>query len=337
MTKLILSLDGGGVRGAATTEFLSQVEKELQRHGKNLRDEVDFFAGTSAGGTIALALATTNKSVAEINELHGEATANTLFSKSSFWPFIPGIFRPKYKRSGKLEVLQQILGSALLGDVPDEKEALIVSYGVHSRAPVVIKSTEPKHRNLVCTQIVDATSAAPSFFPTADMRINGENAWLIDGGVIANNPAMCAIAEARRCFNTLIDDMRVLSIGTGHRTEPVNGKASQKWGAIQWAVKGQIMDILSDERIVAYQAQTITKSGSYIRVDSELLPQPGMSNPPEQSMDCVTSDNIQRIRDMGRIWFDRYGEQVVQLILNQYDGPSLGRIDHQTGQPISIV
>ncbi|WP_419812257.1 patatin-like phospholipase family protein [Bacterioplanoides sp.] len=339
MSKLILSLDGGGVRGAATTQFLTQVERELKRYNKSLRDEVDFFAGTSAGGTIALALATTDKSLAEIDELHGDTTASILFTKNGgfFSRLLPGILTPRYKRSGKLEVLNQILGDATLGNVADNKEALVVTYDVQSRTPIVIKSTDAQHRELLCTQIVDATSAAPTYFPTADLHIKGQDTWSIDGGVVANNPTMCAIAEARKHFRTPLDQMRVISVGTGHRTQPVNGRASQRWGAIQWAVKGQILDILSDERIVAYQAQTITRPGSYIRVDSELSPQPGMPSPPEQALDDVDPDNIRRIRDMGKFWFDRYGEQVVSLILNQYQGPSLGRIDVQTGLPLVIA
>ncbi|MCH2041783.1 MAG: patatin-like phospholipase family protein [Saccharospirillaceae bacterium] len=336
MTKLILSLDGGGVRGAATTEFLTRVEKELKREGRNLRDEVDFFAGTSAGGTIALALATTDKSMEEIDELHGGHTAQTLFSKSSRWPFVPGILRPKYTRAGKLDVLNQILGDAYLGDVRSDKAALVVTYGIHNRKPLVIKSTNAAHRSMSCRQVVDATSAAPTYFPTAELNINNQQAWLIDGGVIANNPTMCAIAEAKRWFQTAVDDLRVLSIGTGYLTEPLNGKVSQKWGAIQWALKGQIIDILSDQRIAAYQALTLCKPGNYIRVNSELVKQPGLANPPVQAMDCVTSENIQRIRDLGKFWFDQYGEQTVQLILNQYQGPSLDYIDPVSGKPIHV-
>lgn len=335
MSKLILSLDGGGVRGAAITQFLTQVERELKRYNKNLRDEVDFFAGTSAGGTIALALATTNKSMEEIDELHGGHTAKTLFSKSSRWPVIPGILRPEYNHAGKLQVLNQILGDARLGDVAAGKEALVVTYGIHNRKPVVIKTTKAAHRSIPCLQAVDATSAAPTYFPTAELDINDQNAWLIDGGVIANNPTMCAIAEAKKQFQTPVDDLRVLSVGTGYLTEPLNGKASQKWGAIQWVLKGKILDILSDQRIAAYQALTLCKPGSYIRVNSELVQQPGLANPPVQAMDCVTPENIQRIRDLGKFWFDRYGEQVVQLILNQYQGPSLDYIDPATGKPIS--
>lgn len=333
MSKLILSLDGGGVRGAAITEFLTLVEKQLKHRGKILRDEVDFFAGTSAGGTIALALATTDKSIEEIDDLHGGNSAEQLFSKSSFWPLVPGIFRPKYSRNGKLDVLRQILGDATLDDIAADKEALVVSYGVHDRKPMVIKSTHASHRQLSCLQAVDATSAAPTYFPTADVVIDHSSAWLIDGGVIANNPTMCAIAEAKKHFATPVDDLRVVSVGTGYLTEPVNGRASQKWGAIQWALKGNILDILSDQRIAAYQALTLCKPGNYIRVNSELRSQPGMAKPPEQAMDCVTPENIRRIRDMGKFWFDRYGEQVVALICDEYHGPSMDHINPQTGQP----
>ena len=54
-------------------------------------------------------------------------------------------------------------------------------------------------------------------------------------------------------------------------------------------------------------------------------------------MDCVTPDNIARIRDMGKFWFDQYGEAVVALILDQYQGPSLGRIDARSGKPTSLT
>ena len=46
MSKLILSLDGGGIRGAATTQFLSHIEEELAHQNSSIRDYVDFYAGT---------------------------------------------------------------------------------------------------------------------------------------------------------------------------------------------------------------------------------------------------------------------------------------------------
>ena len=85
MPKLILSLDGGGVRGAATTQFLSKVEEQLQLKGRSIRDCVDFYAGTSTGSIIALALATTDMTMDEINELYNYETAQKIFTDNKGW------------------------------------------------------------------------------------------------------------------------------------------------------------------------------------------------------------------------------------------------------------
>jgi patatin-like phospholipase/acyl hydrolase len=50
----ILSLDGGGVRGAFVTGFLAEIERKL---GRPVADHFDLLAGTSTGGIIAMGLA----------------------------------------------------------------------------------------------------------------------------------------------------------------------------------------------------------------------------------------------------------------------------------------
>ncbi|HTB63147.1 MAG TPA: patatin-like phospholipase family protein, partial [Opitutales bacterium] len=59
--KRILALDGGGIRGVFSLQILKRIE-EIFRQEKNnpklvLRDEFDFFAGTSTGAIIATFLA----------------------------------------------------------------------------------------------------------------------------------------------------------------------------------------------------------------------------------------------------------------------------------------
>ncbi len=56
----------------------------------------------------------------------------------------------------------------------------------------------------------------------------------IDGGVTANNPSACAVAEALRSGYAL-DDITVLSIGTGDRTRIIPFEKAHHWGLIQWA------------------------------------------------------------------------------------------------------
>ncbi len=339
MTKVILSLDGGGIRGAATTQFLNHVETVLNKeHNTSIRDCVDFYAGTSTGSIIALALATTDLPVSDINELYNYQNAKHIFAEHKGWFDVDGINAPKYEASGKTKLLKANMGNAKVGDVPNDKHVLAVTYGIERRKPEVIKSTKAKHRKLFSYKVADSSSAAPTYFPTKEMDIGGaaEEFWLIDGGVTANNPTMCAIAEAKHAWGDLpVDQMRILSVGTGYRTRKLNGPDSRKWGAIQWFSKGHILDILTDERVVAYQTLAITKPGSCIRVNTDMKPQPGLPNPPDDAMDDISKKNIKRLKEMGDFWFEAYGNDVVSLLLNTYAGPSLDRIDTETGKPIS--
>ena len=344
MRKLILSLDGGGIRGAATTQFLALVDSELQaRYRTTLRDQVDLFAGMSTGSIIALALATTRLSMKEIDALYDVEMAEKIFEENKGLFEIDGVNAPKYEASGKTEILKQKLGpETKIGDVKDGKHVLVVTYSVEKRKPIVIKSTKNNHVNLNAYQIADASSAAPTYFPTIEVDIAPDaldgTHWLIDGGVIANNPTMCALSEARRVWrDTKLDDFRVLSVGTGRMTRKVNGRASRKWGSAGWFAQGQILDILTDESIVGYQAGNMLADGTYIRVNSELKEQPGLAVAPDDSMDDVGQGNIRKLRALGEFWFSRYGAAAVELLVDQYVGPSLDRIDPILGNPIEVV
>ncbi len=338
MSKVILSLDGGGIRGAATAQFLTKIEQVLQtNHGKSIRDCVDFYAGTSTGSIIALALATTKMTMAEISGLYNYEMAQQIFTENRGLFEIDGINAPKFEAAGKTEVLRASFGEAKIKDIPDGKHVLAVTYAIEKRKPVVIKSTKEDYLERYSYQVADASSAAPTFFPTKELELPPEQDefWLIDGGVIANNPTMCAIAEAKRAWpGVSISEMRVLSIGTGFMTKKINGPASKKWGGLQWMTQGKIIEVLSDERIVAYQSMVILDNGKYIRVNAKLKPQPGLPKAPDDAMDDVSKTNIKRLKELGEFWFKQYGTATVDLLLGTYDGPSLDRIDPNTGEPI---
>ncbi len=337
MSKLILSLDGGGIRGAATTQFLAHIEDKLKSdHRKSLRDCVHFYAGTSTGCIIALALATTDMTMADINNLYSYPNAKKIFSENKGWFEFDGINAPKYEADGKARILKQKFGTNKLSSVPRNKHVLAVTYAIERRKPEVIKSTDTTHRKLLAWQVADASSAAPTYFPTKELAMHGvEDAyWLVDGGVTANNPTMCVVAEAIKAWpGTSIQDLRVLSVGTGYRTRKINGPESQNWGALEWFTKGHILDVLTDERVVSYQAYTILPPGQYIRVNAEMKEQTGLPNPPDDAMDDFSQSNIRKLKEMGDFWFKHYGDAVVELLLDKYQGPSLDRIEAETGEP----
>lgn len=340
MSKMILSLDGGGIRGAASAKFLELVEQRLVEEGTSLRERVDFYAGTSTGSLIALALATTDLSMSDISKLYNYETATHIFVRRCWMlPFLGGYFSPKYKAAGKTETLKRHLGEAKLEDVGTSKHVLAVSYDLGKRKPDVIKSTDDEQRKLFSWQVADVSSAAPTYFPTRDLREGkGQDEWLVDGGVTANNPTMCVIAEAKRAWpNVSIDEMRVLSVGTGYRSKPIDGPASRSWGGIQWFTRGHILDVLTDERVVAYQAITLMKQGTYIRVDANMVKHKGLPNPPDDEMDDINPANIEKLRAMGKWWFEHYGAHAVDLLLGRYTGPSLDRIEVESGAPRPFV
>ncbi len=106
--KRILALDGGGVRGALTLQFLARIEAELRvRAGTGdhfrLSDYFDPIAGTSTGAIIATCLAL-GQSVAEIADRY-RTLARKVFRRP-FWRL--GILGPKFSAKH----LRQELASA---------------------------------------------------------------------------------------------------------------------------------------------------------------------------------------------------------------------------------
>ena len=89
----------------------------------------------------------------------------------------------------------------------------------------------------------------------------------IDGGVAANNPTACAIAEALRLGHE-VKDISVLSIGTGSFSREIALKSAQEWGAAQWALP--VIDVIFDASsdINDYIAKQIVER--YLRLQFKL-------------------------------------------------------------------
>ncbi len=288
----VLSLDGGGIRGAATAQFLNRLEASLD--GKSLFDTFDLFAGTSTGGIIAGVIGLLQKSGAELPDLYDYKNANRIMNKS-LWDRMAGFAQaePRYDGTGKIDVLTEYFGDRNLNEA--QKPVLVVAYDVENRKSDVLKSNGGKVVKAV--DALNATSAAPLYFPTAKVAGDGEKVrWLIDGGVIANNPAMCAYAEAKKLWPD--DEIRMLSVGTGSINRPIDGKASQDYGALGW-INHDLMGITMDESVVEYQAQVILGK-NYLRVNSELI---GVKD----DMDDVSQKNIDDLKGLGDRWFTEFG------------------------------
>jgi len=101
----ILSLIGGGIRGAFITSFLKTLEDKL---GRRLADSFDLIAGTSTGGIIAAGLAA-GMTAADMQEFYERYGAKIFTPRPRYKP--TGISKFVYPVANKL--LRKKLGSDL--------------------------------------------------------------------------------------------------------------------------------------------------------------------------------------------------------------------------------
>lgn len=280
---------------------------------------IDFFAGTSTGSIIALGLAASGLKPDQLVELYNSENGSQIMPKSP-WDKVMDIYqdRPKYDGEGKRRLLEKHLGSVTSLDSARKKgkHLLVTAYDVESRKPMVLTTTKARHHSLLAYQVADCSSAAPCYFPTRPLWIShrGESHahWLIDGGVVANDPSMTALSYAMQHYeNHKLDQFRLISVGTGTLTRPIPGDKSKSFGVLEW-MKHDLLGIFADEHLTEKQARALLGK-KYLRVNS-IMDRAHMMRPPSDAMDDTSPENIERLLAMGDLWFERFGQQVIDLI-----------------------
>jgi len=306
MKTKILSLDGGGMRGLISLRTLMFVENWLQeKYGSDTRlaDHFDLIAGTSTGGIIASLLTYKKKryTVNQIRNLYVELGQSVF--KRNIWRklfSLFGLIKSKYSHKR----LNLVLNSLFENTTIDELEkVLITSYDIKHRKAVFFSSKDAKWNNIKnfkVKRVLRATSAAPTFFPpTRISSVSKSNVKdMIDGGMFANNPALCAYAEARNKFpdHPTASEMCLLSLGTGESTKAYSYKKAKSWGMARWLIP--ILDIFmsSSSEVVDYQLDMIfsadDKQDNYLRIN-------GSIDHADESMDNASSENISNLEKDG--------------------------------------
>lgn len=177
----------------------------------------------------------------------------------------------KYDAAVLEEVLDRYLGDARVSRAV--APLLLTSYELETRTPYLVKSwraaAEPD-RDLLMREAARATSAAPSYFEPALVQppTGGPRLSLIDGGVFATNPAMCAYAEAARMAPG--EPVRLVSLGTGRLIRPIRHAAASGWGSAQWT--RPVIDVVFDSvsETVDYQLAQLLDSDHYQRLQLTL-------------------------------------------------------------------
>jgi hypothetical protein len=264
----ILSLDGGGIRGLLSAQVLVQLAKALGRSGQEFAETFHMIAGTSTGGIMAAGLCAPGQKKHRPSDLVSlyRDQGPKIFDKSWFSGILNpiGIRDETYSADALEEILRGRLGDSLLDEAGPE--LLVTSYDIERSRVMIFKSWRARlaaKYNYRLRDVARATSAAPTYFEPAlvysrdeKLSIEERRSALVDGGVFANNPAMCAWSEARRIYPNA-ESILLLSIGTGGRAQPIPYGRARGWGKVGWATR--ISDLLMDgvADTVDYQLATL--------------------------------------------------------------------------------
>ena len=295
----ILSLDGGGIRGVLTAQMLINLEEKIKMP---LSEYFDLVAGTSTGSILAAAnsIGMPSEKIVNMYRTQGKIVFPYQSSwDSKRWPTLVkyGPFGPKFSDNGLLEVLQNVFGDKTLADVKDLK-LLIPSYNTNTLKPIMFKSWRDNFASVPLWEACVCSASAPTFFPPHRLEVNGKVYSAIDGGLAANNPTVCALAEALRLGHSL-SEIEIISVGTGDATRTVEWEAARNWGALQWISKGQLLRLMTESPSDAsdYIARQIIKDESrYVRLQFPLNRQLTAKRLSDD-MDDASEENINNLID----------------------------------------
>jgi uncharacterized protein len=228
----ILSLDGGGIRGAYAASILTDIEAEITG-GEPIADYFDAIAGTSTGGIIALGLGL-KKPAAAIKQLyieHGNRVFPEFWSRHPRLKFLRQCFRVLHDQRVLELLLYETFGDATLGQ---SSARLVIPAFLGPETQIAVLKTDHHHdfkkdHLMAAWEAARATSAAPTFFPGHA----GDDYVFLDGGVWANNPIMAVVIDALSAYDVSRDQIEIFSIGTGNAPYAI-GKFAVRGGFFRW-------------------------------------------------------------------------------------------------------
>jgi hypothetical protein len=291
----ILSIDGGGIRGLIPASLLSNFEKSL---GMSISKCFHMVAGTSTGGIIACGLTQPKNSlsaakVVDFYKTHGQSIFESKYGIAA--GAVGSIYEAAPLEKAISEVLNGTISEVVANDL------LVTAYDIETRAPHIFKSwkgQESKADNYKIKDVARATSAAPTYFPPARIFNQSNKAFsLVDGGVYANNPAMCAYVAARRLYPTA-DQYLIVSIGTGKLRNPFPYDDAKDWGFVGWAqpLLSMMFDGVSDT--IDYELSQLGPEVASFRFQADLA-----RIKASEAMDNVTDENLAALISAGDdIW-----------------------------------
>lgn len=301
----ILAIDGGGIKGLIPALILEELEKRLDGRGvkKGLHKLFNLMAGTSTGSIIVLGLAAggTNRreaayTISDIRSIY-EMRGREIFPPARFHSIraITQVWTEKYDHKPLDATLEYYFGDRTLQDALTN--VLVTAFDTEHTRPFLFKNrpADDDEYNFYMKDAARASSAAPTILelPFIHAVDKPEKSFsLIDGGIFANNPAMCAFIEAQKLYPRA-KKFVILSLGTGRAERGYSYKEVKDWGYIDWVrpSKGTPlfrMIMRGQSECVAYQLSKMDEV-EYIRIN-------GILKGGNELMDDAGEGNIRELK-----------------------------------------
>ena len=269
----ILSIDGGGLRGVLSVRMLKTIESQHP----GFLDQVDMFAGNSAGSIIAAGLAT-GSTLDNLESLFVERGPGIF--KVRFLAWIP-FFWAKYGHKRKEQEFADLYQESTMKSVRESngKNLFIATFLLDSDQDPEEEKDERRSwkakfyhnlpnldesstfESLSVTELVMKSTAPPTYFAIRDHHV--------DGALVANNPSLCAYSEVRNWLKSearksspqdehpeIDTEVVVLRIGSGEPSQYITSKSGD-WGYFNWGTKLLHIIFSSASGLAHYQCKEL--------------------------------------------------------------------------------
>jgi uncharacterized protein len=298
----VLSLDGGGSKGVYTLGVLKEVEAVA---GKPLCQVFDMVFGTSTGSIIAALIALGYK-IEDVETL--------------YFDLIPKIMRHQFK-AGRTKALKAEAECLFKGPTFSAFKMLIgiVCTNHNFERPMIFKNSVQQSHGRAATfkpgfgcTIAEAVLASCSAYPFFEMiTVKTENQGeqlLMDGGYVANNPTLFALADAHHALKKNLSEIAVLSVGVGSYNEPKKSFVHQIIFRL-WPFRHIAKMFNISSKTIEQLRIVLFPQVPCVRV-SESYPQP------EYATDFIDNDidKLRKLHSLGRESFAKFEKDVRHVL-----------------------
>ncbi len=321
----ILTIDGGGIRGIIPTLILEDIKRRLEDRGvsRGFHGLFDLMAGTSTGSFIVLGLAAPSSqrnipayTISDIRDVY-EKRGSEIFPPRRFNSIrtVSRVWTEKYDHKPLEAILEEYFDNLTLDDALTH--VLVTAFDTEHTRPFLMRNRRSGRQgedalNFYMKDAARASSAAPTFLELPCIHPVGDESRsfsLIDGGVFANNPAMCAFIEARKIFPSS-HRYTILSLGTGRVEWGYSYEEVKDWGYIDWVrpSKGTPLFRMIMRGQSEYVAHHLSRMDEveYIRIDGTL-------DGTHELMDDTRSENIEALKKTAGRFIDEHEEKIERI------------------------